>query len=139
VALFDEGVVRNPLSTGAHRRDRDQSTPTTGIDVVRSGKVTVALPKGELNASSVAELQRRLATTITPRRNRMVLDLEDVPSIDSSGLRVIVDAMKQARRCGGDLRVCGLQPAVRSVFDMTRLGTIIDIHPSRADAVAAWD
>jgi anti-sigma B factor antagonist len=108
------------------------------IDIVRAGQVTIAMPKGALTAASAAEARRTFTASFTSRRTRMVLDLENVSYIDSSGLSVVVDTMKQARAGGGDLKVCGLQPDVRSIFDMTRLGTVIEIHPSREEAVASW-
>jgi anti-sigma B factor antagonist len=108
------------------------------IEVVRTGDVTIASPKGDLNAMAAAEARRAFSRLITPRRNRMVLDLADVPYVDSSGLAAIVETMKQARTRGGDLKVCTLQPDVRSIFDMTRLTAVMEVHPSRAEAVASW-
>ena len=39
---------------------------------------------------------------------------------------------------GGDIKLCGLQPDVRSIFDLTRLIKVLDVFLTRAEAVAAW-
>lgn len=65
---------------------------------------------------------------------RIVLDLEAVEFIDSSGLGAIVSVMKQhtpARR----VDLAALQPAVANVFRLTRLEEVFVIHPTAQDAV----
>jgi anti-sigma B factor antagonist len=108
-----------------------------GIEVIRIGRVTVASLKGDLTAMSASETRQTLTRLVTPRRNHMVLDLANVTYLDSSGLAVIVETMKRARTLGGDLKVCMLQPDVRSIFDMTRLTAVFDVHPSRDEAVVS--
>jgi anti-anti-sigma factor len=107
------------------------------IEVIRIGDVTVASPKGDLTAMSAPEARQALTRLVTPRRSRMVLDLANVTYVDSSGLAVIVETMKRTRTLGGDLKICMLQPDVRSIFDMTRLTAVLDIHPSRDEAIAS--
>jgi anti-anti-sigma regulatory factor len=47
--------------------------------------------------------------------------------------------MKQARAAGGDLRLCSLSDDVRAVFDLTRLSTVLVVHPDRQQAFSEWD
>lgn len=65
----------------------------------------------------------------------VVLHLEQVAFIDSSGLGAIVAAMKMLP-AGRRLHLSGMQPAVDKVFRLTRMDTVFVIHPSLDAAVA---
>jgi len=58
---------------------------------------------GELDLASVGEAQAALALLETSRPRRVVLDLRPLELIDSSGLRLLVDAERRARRQGWSL------------------------------------
>lgn len=108
------------------------------IEVSRSGQVTLVIPKGDLDMAVADQLKQTLTEMIDKGQAKIVLDLGAVPYVDSSGLGALVAAMKRARGSGGDIKLCGLQPDVRSIFDMTRLIKVMDVHPTRAEAVASW-
>jgi len=57
----------------------------------------------------------------------IVVDCAGMSFIDSTGLGVLVGALKVARQCGGDLRVEGLRPPARKVFEITRLTKVFDL------------
>jgi len=50
----------------------------------------------------------------------------------------LIAAMKQARAVGGDVRLCGLQEDVRTIFEITRVMQAMSIHPTRQEALASW-
>lgn len=108
------------------------------IDVTAWPRVTVVAPKGDLDMAVADELRRTLTALIDGKQTRLVIDLAQLLYIDSSGLGALVAAMKHARGAGGDIRLCALQPDVHAIFEMTRLAKIMDIHPSRPEALAAW-
>ena len=77
---------------------------------------------------------RALCTDCPPR---VLLDLQNVDFLDSSGLGAVVAARKylgEARR----LELAGLAPKVSKVFRLTRMDSVFTIHPS-ADAVLGAD
>jgi anti-sigma B factor antagonist len=102
------------------------------------GPVTVVSPHGDIDMAVSDELRVRLGTLVDRGRVRLVLDLDAVMYIDSSGLGALVAAMKQARAAGGDIKVCALAGDVRAVLEMTRLDKVLPIHATRDEAVAAW-
>jgi anti-sigma B factor antagonist len=65
---------------------------------------------------------------------RVLLDLQHVDFIDSSGLGAIVAAMKQLDE-GRKLDLCALTPNVDKVFRLTRMDTIFGIYASVEDAL----
>lgn len=107
------------------------------IDVDRSGPVAVVALRGPLDLQVSQGALAALTELIASGAHRMVLDLEAVPHVDSSGLRVVVIAVKRLRGLGGDLAVCALAPAVRAVFELTQLTRLVQIHATRSEATAA--
>ena len=77
---------------------------------------------------------RELTASGTPH---VVLDLNEVEFVDSSGLGAIVAAMKQL---GGTRRLdlAGLTPTVDRVFRLTRMESVFTIHDSLAEAQAVF-
>jgi anti-sigma B factor antagonist len=105
------------------------------IDVKDEHSVTIIAVSGELDASSSARLTETLDPLVSAGRRRLVIDLSGVSFIDSAGLSVLVQCFKHARSAAGSLRLAGLQPAVRRVFELTRLDRVFDLHSNTAEAV----
>jgi len=71
------------------------------------------------------------------RKGHIVLDLAEVPYLDSAALGVLVDAVRRAREIGGALHLVNMTPFVRRAFDITRLIKIFQVHESVDAALAA--
>ena len=67
---------------------------------------------------------------------RVILDMEKVEFVDSSGLGAIVASMKQLAG-SHKLELAALSPVVAKVFHLTRMDSVFAIHESLADATAA--
>ena len=76
----------------------------------------------------------RLGAALADRPARLIIALDNVPYMDSSGVATFVEAMQLARNSGSRLVLCGLQDRVRSVFEIARLDMVFTIV---ADADAA--
>jgi len=85
---------------------------------------------GEIDVATSPELRRELHQLADRQPAHLVLDLRDVTFIDSSGLGVLVGALKRLREEGrGDVLVLeGLQEPVRKVFDITGLTELFVIR-----------
>ena len=68
----------------------------------------------------------------------LVVNLQDVWFVDSTGLATLVAGMKRSREKKGDLRICGLQQPVRMIFELTRLDKAFEIFNSEEEAVQAF-
>lgn len=69
-------------------------------------------------------------------RDRVVLDLAGVEYISSVGLRVLMQASKQAKAQGGSLAVADLQPVVREIFEISRFNLVLEVFPTLREALA---
>ena len=70
--------------------------------------------------------------------SKVIVDLAMVEYLDSSFLGALVAGLKRATMKNGDLKLVGLQPPVRAMFDLTRLYRIFDIYESMDDAVNSF-
>lgn len=68
---------------------------------------------------------------------RVVVNLNGVGFIDSSGLSTLVKGLKRCRQNEGDLVLCNLQQAVRIIFELTRLDKAFTIYDDEQSAVNA--
>ncbi len=108
------------------------------IQVTQSHEITVLSLTGDLDTASAPKLKGTLEDLLAGGKTRLVLDLFGVAYIDSAGLGELVRAMKRARECAGDLRVCGLRGDVLKIFEMTRLTEGMGVYSTLNEAVASW-
>ena len=98
-----------------------------GIDIVAlSGRLVMA---------DVPEVRQKLLATVEQGGGKLILDLAEVGFMDSSGLSVLVSALKATRAKGGDIALLHLSPNVRSLIELTRLQQIFPIFDDEAAAL----
>jgi anti-sigma B factor antagonist len=91
----------------------------------------VIVARGEIDVATSPLLRSELAVVLTLRPDEITLDLRDVSFVDSSGLGVLVGALKRLREAGGDrFAIVGAQDAVRKIFGITGLNTMFDLVDS---------
>jgi anti-sigma B factor antagonist len=82
---------------------------------------------GEIDLSRSPELRTGLLQVAKDKPRRLVVDLSNVPYMDSSGVATLVEALQQQRKNQGKMVLCGLQPKVRSIFEIARLDMVFSI------------
>ncbi len=106
------------------------------VSTEESGPDLVVSPAGDIDLSVSTEFQQTLRSALSKHPTRLVVDLAQVPYMDSSGVATLVDAMQQARKAQSSLVLCGLQDKVRSIFEITRLDRVFPIAADRVEASA---
>lgn len=66
----------------------------------------------------------------------LVLNLEEVRFIDSSGLGRIVAALRACRAQGGEMVIASVQPTVKTLFDLVHLTDIVEIYADQDEALS---
>ncbi len=106
------------------------------LDTRDVGVVRVVRLSGPLDAVASGDVRKQLSELVREGFSRLVIDLEDVSRIDSTGLGALVTTLKAARDRGGELVLASLSPAVRTVVELTRLHRVFDIYDD-AEAAAS--
>lgn len=92
--------------------------------VTGSGVVVVS-PRGRLDLTVAPGLRKQLIDLIDAGDTRLVVDLAEVESIDSSGLGALVAAFEAARDSGGDLKLMSPGEQARLVLELTNVNRVL--------------
>jgi anti-sigma B factor antagonist len=93
-------------------------------ETTSSGAI-VLRPNGRLNMMAAPDLREQLRNLVQGGSARVVVDLSDVESIDSSGLGALISGLKAARNAGGDLRISAPNAQVLAVLELTNLNRVL--------------
>jgi anti-anti-sigma factor len=96
-------------------------------DIDRPVDETVIHLMGEVDAASAYKLREEIFDLIDSGRVEIVLSLDDVTFIDSSGMAVMLVAAKMARRMGGDVVLRSPRPALLRLLDICGLRTALTV------------
>jgi anti-anti-sigma factor len=108
------------------------------ITVNDQGGVTVVHLGGRLDLLSAADIKRQLVQLVAQGQRRLIVDLNQVAFIDSSGLGALIGGIKAARQVGGDLRIARPNEQVRVILDLTTLHRVLKPYPSVEEALAGY-
>ena len=103
------------------------------------GDRTVVEVGGEIDVYTAPKLREQLVDLVTDGTYHIVVDMENVDFLDSTGLGVLVGGLKRVRSHDGSLRLVCTQERILKIFRITGLTKVFPIHDSVADAVAAAD
>jgi len=102
----------------------------------RRGEITIVEVSGEVDVYSASVLREKLAGLIDANHTDLVVDLTGVGFLDSTGLGVLVGALKKVRGFGGRLQLIIDQEKVMKVFRITALTQVFTIHDTLEAALA---
>lgn len=108
-----------------------------GLDVEITDGIPVVAVRGEVDFGSAPRLREVLVATAMDGHHRVVVDLRAVDFLDSTGLGVLVGALKRYRTLGGDLFLVVSTSRIRSVFELTGLTSAFQIHDTVGSALEA--
>ena len=91
--------------------------------------------RGPLTASNAPTFQNAMRRE--DPAHTVILDLSDVPYIDSAGLGLLVSANVARQKAGRRMVLSGINPRVRRLFEITRINDLFLIFSSTQEAVAA--
>ncbi len=84
------------------------------------------------------EFKKTLTQEIEIGTRKIVVDLTECEFIDSTFLGALVVSLKKITGLGGDLRLVGFQPAVHSMFELTRMYRVFEAFKTKEDAINSF-
>src|SRR4051812_30799974 len=103
------------------------------------GDKTVIAVGGEIDVYTAPKLREQIVQLVEEQRYHLVVDMEDVEFLDSTGLGVLVGGLKRVRAHDGSLRLVCTQERILKIFRITGLTKVFPIHASVEEAVSATD
>jgi anti-sigma B factor antagonist len=105
------------------------------VESRRVGDIVVVRCEGRLIAGDECNsLQGHVLDAMIFDRN-FILNLSQVPFVDSSGLGLLVRLMGRAKAAHGNLKLCGVVPQVMTVLEVTNLHRLLEAHPTEDEAI----
>ncbi len=95
--------------------------------------VTIIEIEGEVDLYSSPDLRKALLEMTKAQNKAILVDLEKVNYMDSSGVATLVEALQQVGKYEGKLKLANLRDAVKDVFELSRLDKVFDIYESVED------
>lgn len=106
------------------------------IDIEPIGHVLCVRLDGELDHHSSDSVRQQVSFAIEKHGiKHLILNLEQLSFMDSSGLGVILGRYKQIKQAGGEMMVCAISPPIERLFTMSGLLKIIRVEPSEEYAL----
>jgi anti-sigma B factor antagonist len=101
------------------------------------GDRTIVEVGGEIDVYTAPTLREQLIDLVSQGHQHIIVDMERVEFLDSTGLGVLVGGLKRVRAQDGSLRLVCTQERILKIFRITGLEKVFPIHGSVAEAVAA--
>ena len=117
-------LAQNPLSV-------EVTLPREDVALIRVA--------GYLDVDSATEFQHHLANQLHHGRRHFLLDLSDVPFMDSSGMNIILRVYQEARDIPGSVHIISPTPSVRRILDLTGVSITVPVSEGTDEALALVD
>ena len=90
---------------------------------------------GQIDMHTAPDFSRHLHAILSAEHRDVIVDLSRVEFMDSSGLSVLVGALKSLRSLNGTVRVVARSGQLQQLFDLTGVSRLLPLHPSLEAAV----
>lgn len=95
--------------------------------------VHILQPSGVLDGNTTNELRNQIRESINTGKRKILVDLQDVNFMNSSGIGALVAALKDVKKEGGNLFLCSLSDQVRIIFQLTKMERVFKPLKDRAE------
>ncbi|MBU0899026.1 MAG: STAS domain-containing protein [Nanoarchaeota archaeon] len=93
---------------------------------------------GDVDATNSQSLKTKIHEEIEDNKAKILINLSEVPYMDSAGLGLLVSCLKRANQHFSDLKLFGLREEVKSVFTLTRLDKVFQIFEDEETALKSF-
>ena len=113
--------------------------PELQIDLKDLGDVSILILQGRITkGDGDFVLRSTLRDLLEKGRKKIVIDMKDVPHMDSTGLGEFITGYTSAKREHAKIRLSNLDERVRNVFGLTQLQGLFETYPTSEEAVKSF-
>ena len=107
----------------------DTAEPVLVVDVERDGDEAIVRIDGEIEFATAPRLRSELLDLAQDGATPVILDLSNVPFLDSAGISLLIQAKKRLDAAGSDLVLRAPQPNIRRVLEISGVTELFRIEP----------
>ncbi len=137
-ATVNTATVDATTGHSAETREAAASRHRLEVHVDRVDSILVITPIGEIDILTGGLFLEALIAAVSTGETRLIVDLRQVPFMDSTGPTIFVSAHRALRTMEGELHIVA-QPAIADVFRLSWMDRFFPVHADIADAVAALE
>lgn len=107
------------------------------LDIKQTGNTCSLRIKGQLKSSNVPDFDAALESALANGCIYLILDLEQMPFIDSSGIGAVVNALRRTRQFGGDTKLVNPSSFATKTFKMVGILSLFSVFSTEQEAINA--
>lgn len=101
-------------------------------------KVTLIEISGEIDLYNAPDIKENIQKLVEAQKFKIVLDMQGVSYIDSSGIGAMISALSGLKRHKGGLKLANLHGPVKKVFELTKLNSFFEIYDDPQKAIESF-
>ena len=105
------------------------------ITVSKEGEISVVVIEGRLDTTNYGELEHHLSAITEEGGKMILLDLENLEYVSSSGLRILLMFLKKIRAVDGRFMLCSMSADIREIFEISGFINIFEIFDNKDAAL----
>jgi anti-sigma B factor antagonist len=110
------------------------------MDITKRSKDDVVILDiaGEIDLYNAPEIKDIINGLIEEQNFNVIINLEKVTYIDSSGIGALISSLSNLKKYQGGLKIINVYASVRKVFELTKLTSFFDIYDSEEEALESF-
>lgn len=108
------------------------------ITINETGGVSVLNFQGKLDTTTTPDAESQVNAIIDGGATKLLVNFSELDYISSTGLRLLLASAKKLKASGGSIRVCGCNPTVKEVFEISGFVTILGVFDSEKEALEGF-
>ena len=97
--------------------------------------IRICAAEGDIDINTSPQVKKMFDKVLKDKSGKVLINLQKVEYIDSSGLATLVEILKNIKSYGGKLKLSNLSNKVKSLFEITKLEKLFDISDSHDEAL----
>ncbi len=93
---------------------------------------------GEIDLYNAPDIKKNIKEKMDQGKNNIIVNLDKVSYIDSSGIGVLISSLSQLKKVGGGLKIINVYASVKKVFELTKLTSFFDIYETEQEAIDSY-
>jgi anti-sigma B factor antagonist len=88
---------------------------------------------GYLDAHTAPDLEMAIRESISNGTSNILIDFEKLDYISSAGFGVFMEFIEEVRSIGGDIKMTGMSPKIRNLFELLGFNVLFEINDNRSE------